>query len=374
MTRALPPGDRAAHADFGARALEARKMRILYIARRRPRHGFRQRLRAYFHPFEGQDGFFLASLCAKFQVTVKHLDYLVGCGADLKGRYDWILINHKSSLGSTTLTDEEFTQISSQSALKNCKLGLVCSNAAAWQLPSDENLDRFDVVFKRECLRDLDRYKISASNKAKLHTTMLPCPLISPRRLEIHRKDIGHRDDFAEPEQDFQHDVFFSGAATNPLREAVVRRLLFEDLNFLGGIQYKRPDRPADPSLASRKLSKPEYIDSLRRSKINLAMEGYGELTYRHLEIWYLSSFMISTPSIGELQLPIDARENEHYVAFHSIDDLVDKIRYYLDRPEERERIASSGKALFSRCYDLHRHGDYISACLRNRPTSLGVS
>lgn len=348
-------------------------MRVLYIARRRARFGLRQKIHAYLYPFEGQDGFFLASLCAKFNVTIKSLGYLLRCSTDLSRSYDWILINYKSSLHSGALTDQEFAQIAGLAALKNCKIGLVCSNAAAWKLPSDENLDCFDVVFKRECLRDLDRYKLSEANKAKLRTTMLPCPLLSPSRFEIGKQNIGHSGHFAELEKNFENDVFFSGASTNRTREAVLRKILSQDLKFLGGLQYKRPDHQPDPGLASTRMRKPEYIKTLRKSRINLAIEGYGELTYRHLEIWYLSSFMISSPSISELQLPIEAKENEHYVAFHSADDLVDKIYYYLDRPEERERIARAGKELFSRCYDFHKHGDYIGACLSGRSTTFGV-
>jgi len=370
MTRALPKGERA---DFADQAGDERKMKILYIARRRRRHGLRQKVHAFLHPFEGQDGFFLASLCAKFKVTIRSLDYLLGRGADLNKSYDWILVNHKSGLSSAALTDEEYSQIAGLAALRNCKIGLVSSNAEAWNLPSDANLDLFDVVFKRECFRDLDRYKISESNKAKLCTTILACPLISPSRFEVRKKDITHAGSFTQLEKNFENDVFFSGSSTNPMREAVVRRVLSEDLKFLGGIQYKKQSEQRDTGIASTKLGKLEYIENIRKSKINLALEGYGELTYRHLEIWYLSAFMISSPSINELQLPIDAKENEHYVAFRSMDDLVDKIHYYLDRPEERERIATSGKELFSRCYDFHKHGDYIGACLRSRSTTSGA-
>lgn len=36
-------------------------------------------------------------------------------------------------------------------------------------------------------------------------------------------------------------------------------------------------------------------------------------------------------------------RKNEHYIIFESQDDLLDKLNYYLDHPEEAERIANAG-------------------------------
>ncbi len=37
-------------------------------------------------------------------------------------------------------------------------------------------------------------------------------------------------------------------------------------------------------------------------------------------------------------------KENEEIVLFHDKDDLLNKVQYYLDSPEERERIAENGK------------------------------
>ncbi len=37
-------------------------------------------------------------------------------------------------------------------------------------------------------------------------------------------------------------------------------------------------------------------------------------------------------------------RENEEAVMFYSKDDLLNKIQYFLDNPEERERVAENGR------------------------------
>ena len=95
-------------------------------------------------------------------------------------------------------------------------------------------------------------------------------------------------------------------------------------------------------------------------SKINLALEGYGEFTFRHLEIWCAGSFMISTKSIRDLSLPLNAREGEHFVVFEDIQDLRDKLLYYTRNDHERERIAKAGRSMFLRDYDPVKHGEQL--------------
>ena len=95
-------------------------------------------------------------------------------------------------------------------------------------------------------------------------------------------------------------------------------------------------------------------------SKVNLALEGLGEFTFRHLEIWCAGSFMISTKSIRDLTLPLNAREGEHFVVFEDIQDLRDKLLYYARNDHERERIAKAGRSMFLRDYDPVKHGEQL--------------
>lgn len=46
-------------------------------------------------------------------------------------------------------------------------------------------------------------------------------------------------------------------------------------------------------------------------------------------------------PAIGGIET--QAEDGKHLVLWESVSDLISKIRYYLDRPEERERIAEAG-------------------------------
>src|SRR5690625_2322308 len=86
-----------------------------------------------------------------------------------------------------------------------------------------------------------------------------------------------------------------------------------------------------------------------RSSIVNLALEGYGQFTYRHRECWALSSFMISSPSVNEVKLPFEAVDGTHYVTFRDSDDLVEKVKYYMEHADEREEIVKNGRQLFRR-------------------------
>ena len=69
---------------------------------------------------------------------------------------------------------------------------------------------------------------------------------------------------------------------------------------------------------------------------------------------------MISTKSIRDLSLPLNAREGEHFVVFEDIQDLRDKLLYYTRNDHERERIAKAGRSMFLRDYDPVKHGEQL--------------
>ena len=100
-------------------------------------------------------------------------------------------------------------------------------------------------------------------------------------------------------------------------------------------------------------------------SKINLALEGYGEFTFRHLVIWCAGSFMISTKSIRDLTLPLNAREGEHFVVFEDIQDLRNKLLFYASNDREREGTAKAARSMFLRDYNPVKHGEQIRKAIQ---------
>ena len=230
------------------------------------------------------------------------------------------------------------------------KKGLFVSNDRVESMPSDEVLDIFDVVFKREPWKGLSKYNLSSHNIRKIFPTMLPCPWVPPDKLNSLA--------FSE-HNDQQFDIFFNGQATNTKRIDVWSRLKQQsDLKIIGGLQPTWIDVPVEQRF--KKLSRKSYQDIIRHSKINLVLEGIGTFTYRRLELLSQGAFMMSHSNLKKQNFPLEIIDGEHYVAYEDIDDLIEKMRYYLVRPKERLQIAKNGFKRFKRDYSFEKHGKYI--------------
>lgn len=91
-----------------------------------------------------------------------------------------------------------------------------------------------------------------------------------------------------------------------------------------------------------------ELISIYRGSEISISDALWG-LHERNFEIFASGGFpIIRHVEWPEIENPNKItnyfRENEEVVMFYSKDDLLNKIQYYLDNPEERERIAENGR------------------------------
>ncbi|MEA3437078.1 MAG: glycosyltransferase [Thermodesulfobacteriota bacterium] len=310
--------------------------------------------------FQGQDGFFLGSLLTAFHVTEKPFSYIEKHARKISNTYDWVIINYKASESGKGITKE---QAQSFKNISGCRKALFIGSAQSKRIPGDRILDLFDLVFKREVYKDLDRYPISYANKQKLRTTMLACPLIPATRLNLNRIRID-KFGFENPPDEYLSDVFFTGANVNQMRSDVVNNLIDAPFVFRGGLQDSKKGVVENRRAFFKRLPHRKFIETIRKSRINLALEGRGALTFRHLELWCLCSFMISSPSLKDLNLPIPAIEGKHYVCFDNIEDLNDKVDFFLKNPDRRKNITKSGRDLFIKHYNFKRHGRYIKGCL----------
>ena len=150
------------------------------------------------------------------------------------------------------------------------------------------------------------------------------------------------------PNVKFNYDVFFSGKSTSLIRAELIKTLKDEEnLNFFFNRENKR-------------IPYNHYLKLIYNSKINLALSGHGEFTYRHLEILALSSFMICENSINQVDLPIPIKDGTHYVSYNNIDDLNEKIKYYLKNEEARFKISLNGRKVLEKYYSPKKHGELI--------------
>lgn len=329
-------------------------------------------LRNQYFKFKDPDGFVRGSLYNRFSVNEKNLPALYKRGFTA-GHYDYLVINYKSD---SSATGERFTdEFSLPKGADHIPIILYVGNARTSVMPSDSVLDQFDLILKRQPYRDLDRYDISTRNREKIRPTTLACPIVRANKSNIHSirpADYG----FSEPSLDCSVDVFFSGQANNPIRTQAWTHLIDSGLSTSGGLQ--KDDTHGiypPPELAAPKIRKPQYTQAMRDASVNLALDGLGEFSYRHMEAWCLACMAMCSPTTRELALPFPAVEGEHFVCYENMDDLIEKVHHFSTADDERMRIATAGRDLFEKYFSFEYHGRQLQHWFDNaaQPFSLDV-
>ena len=330
-------------------------MKILYVIRKREKRHWSKRLQRWLTGFtDGQDGFFEASLhygCDVTRRTFRETSEM--SPADLR-RFDAIVVNAKSGFPW-----QDPSEANALLRTWNRPSALFIGQARPTEMAPDGVADGFDILFKREPFADLDRYELSNSNRAKLVTTLLSNQLLS-MSWRFKNKNTG----FTLPQYGYQHDkthdVYFSGKlGPNRFdnRVAAWERVTAElgDLRLKGGLASNgQVEVPAH--LQGELMEKPEYLQTLLTTKVNLALSGIGPFTHRHLELFYAGAFALSNNDIEPLWLRAPVVKGWDYAAFDTEDEMIDMIRYYVAHDAEREAIAKNGRACFERLYDVPAH------------------
>jgi hypothetical protein len=118
-------------------------------------------------------------------------------------------------------------------------------------------------------------------------------------------------------------DVCFVGHVNSQNRENALDRMFSEFPNFYYGQQLF--------DAAARKFAESKIV-------FNIAMTN--DVNMRCFETLATGSFLLTdwVPSIDEL-----FEDGKHLVLYRSMDEAVEKAKYYLDHEEEREKIAQAG-------------------------------
>lgn len=338
-------------------------MKLLYITRQieaTSRIKVAYRTAKNLFTFNDQDGFFEASMHQAFDVTARSF-YQVQNKPEYVNAFDAVIVNMKcGTFSSVKDRDENF--INFFKTIKIKKAIFIGTAKAAFMLP-DDVINYVDLIFKREPYKDRGKYSLSLNNQDKIIATTISCPFVRhvrPNLCGYVYKTVKRNANYSSNNKAKNYDVGFSGAdaAEHSLRRDTWNEVKNLDVSTIGGLQ-RNPfwKTPVTSGLIAPRLKGQEYIDALRSSKINLALDGIGEYTFRHHEILSLGEFMLSSNSITELDLVVPIKDGTHYECFSSNKELVDKIHYYLSHEDERLAIAKAGKHLFDQYYSTERHG-----------------
>jgi spore maturation protein CgeB len=140
---------------------------------------------------------------------------------------------------------------------------------------------------------------------------------------------------------------FFLEKKLQNIGKELVEFLYDKKFNFFGRVE-------------DTKIPFNDYLSAIYDSSINLALEGKGEFTFRHLEILASCSFMLCQNSINDLELPIPLVDGKHFVTFDNKEDLLEKTNFYLKNDSLRNEIALSGRKALEEYYSPKKHGELL--------------
>ncbi len=172
--------------------------------------------------------------------------------------------------------------------------------------------------------------------------------------------------------------ILFAGRPLTDKREKIISRVIKEFPGLLNIYSYKAHfDRSVDAMLEKKFLDENEieeykkcYKGFLRDEKelatayhncdivLNITMEqGPASMNSRVLEALATGSFLL-TDYVKDTAKYFE--ENQDFVFYKNADDLIEKIRKYLDNPKLRQQIAGSGQKKVEENHTLYKRAEQI--------------
>jgi hypothetical protein len=145
-----------------------------------------------------------------------------------------------------------------------------------------------------------------------------------------------------------KYDICFVGNINSKNREDALDKLFSEFPNFYFGQALFN-----------------DAADRFSESKIVFNISMLDDINMRTFEVMGSGSFLMTNwiPTIEEL-----FEDGKHLVLYRSLEEMVDKAKYYLDHDEERERIAQAGyEEVMKRHTIQHRVDVILSEFLKSR-------
>lgn len=159
-------------------------------------------------------------------------------------------------------------------------------------------------------------------------------------------------------------DLFCALGFTHPLRKQVIDFLIENKFTDKQYIALDIPDLIREGRY-SPLLSYQEYLKAIASSKIAVCVRGHGRDTVRYWEIpSFETLFLVKDPGII---IPDPFEDGKNCVKFDALDELAEKIRYYLSHDEERIRIAKAGKKHLMSYHTNLKCAEYFLSIVKNK-------
>ncbi len=174
----------------------------------------------------------------------------------------------------------------------------------------------FDIILKREYIPAL----------YDAHPNIFPFPFSFPYNIALP----------PVAEDSKKYEVSFWGQQNPAIRTNALKLLA-------GKYDCDQNGTTLDQSFDTYKRKGLFYLEEIARCKIVLNFRGLGWDTMRYWEVPAMGSFMISQEP--KILIPNNFESGKHVVwCSDTLDDLIDKIDYYLTHPIEREQMAKNAR------------------------------
>ncbi len=112
------------------------------------------------------------------------------------------------------------------------------------------------------------------------------------------------------------------------------------------------------------KFTQEAYTQTLGRTRIGLNLAGAGFDTVRYWELPAHGAMLLSERL--PIHIPFDFEEGKEAVYFSDLHECADKLRYYLEHPEEAAMIARAGREKFRECHTASARARQFLAWMRS--------
>jgi len=150
--------------------------------------------------------------------------------------------------------------------------------------------------------------------------------------------------------------------ACNPPERARVIELI-RDLNIPNAVIG--PINKANYRTDSFDKLKEEYFKVLARSRISVSYPGLGFDTGRFWEILANKALLFSPPI--QIKMPQPFLEFKHFIPYSNLSQLKNRLLYYSNNEEERERIADAGYRHLLQYHTSKKRAEYLLEMISQR-------
>jgi hypothetical protein len=288
------------------------------------------------------NGFFILSL-----KCIGNVEIAMGLeegNAKLNKNYDMIFLDIKSLIFNGLQT--AFFNFCNN--IKNQQVCLLVNTDNLFSNLLDLNkilIPNLKLIYVVNLIKDYDRYCLSNSLRDKLRLTYYGLGTLDIKYdFNVHK--------FSQLETinyESKNDIFFSGILSNsPIRKLVCEFILKE-------FPEKRTK-----IIINERLTKQDYINNILSSKINLALSGnFNNLTYRHNEILFLNSFLLSDYTFSEFKISENFSNLDSF-CFKTTAGLKDLIYFYINFDDEREKVCKDLNTIFKNFYSPKKFSESI--------------